>query len=70
MMQNVMKVQHLVSSPRDTTITTFARGGFEYLGSREPHFRQFLPIINARVSARDEINDTGRNNDFPAYGHV
>ena len=31
---------------------------------------QYLPIINVRVSARDEITDTGRNNDFPACGHV
>jgi hypothetical protein len=46
------------------------RVGCESPGSREPHLRQFLHTINARDSARDEITDTGRNNDFPACGHV
>jgi len=54
----------------DMTIAAFAFDGFESLGSRESHLRQFLPTINARVSTRDEITDTGRNNDFPGCGHV
>jgi hypothetical protein len=69
-MQNVMKVLHPVSSPTVMTIETFAFDGFKSPWSREPHLRQFLPTINARVSVRDEITDTGRNNDFPPCGHA